>query len=191
MNDWIGYIEEWLNHSSIVSADDEFDSMEKELVREFDKLTEEFDRILYDDLKDFGFSESYLGVRRETVREEVVDVILYDSYPVNLRPNKNTRVRKITRPAVPLSRIEKEEGDSSEDIIVTDKNIKVVTKLPVNNRKENIKVVAYSDNSVTITHLNSEGKQCSRTSVVPYDIDIETATSTYRNGILEITFNRK
>jgi HSP20 family protein len=66
-----------------------------------------------------------------------------------------------------------------------------VLQLPINNRKENIKVVAYSDKSIAIPHLSSEGKQRRYTSVIPYSIDIETARSTYRNGILEITFNRK
>ncbi len=40
-------------------------------------------------------------------------------------------------------------------------------------------------------NLSSEGKQRRYTSVIPYSINIETARSTYRNGILEITFNRK
>jgi HSP20 family molecular chaperone IbpA len=192
-------------------ADDEFDMIERELFRGFDKLTEEFDRIFNYNVKESGFSESYAGVRTETIREDV-DIILYGSYPVNLRPNKKTRVRKIRRnvkpvsvqrrnhltsyydqtddnntigSAVPLSRMENEAGrDSLEDVIVTDKNIKVVSQLPINNKRENIKVAAYNDNSVTISHLSSEGKRCGRTSVVPYNIDIETARSTYRNGIL-------
>ena len=62
--------------------------------------------------------------------------------------------------------------------------------MPINNRKEDIKVVAYSNNSVTISYLGSEGNNCRCTLVIPYNIDIETAKSTYRNGILEITFNR-
>jgi hypothetical protein len=200
MNDWIGYVEDWFNQSPMVFGDDEFDRMEKKLVRGFDNLTEEFDRIFSNDLKEFefGFSESYFGVESKIVREEV-DVILYDSYPVNLSPNKETRVRKIRRNVKPvsvqghvdnttgssltgpLSGIEKLDRDSSEDVIITDKNIKVVSQLPINNKKENIKVVAHDDNSMTISHLNSEGKRCTRTSVIP----------TYKNGILEITFNRK
>jgi HSP20 family protein len=210
MNNWIGYVEDWFNQSSMVFGDDEFDRMEKELVRGFDNLTEEFDRIFSNDLKEFefGFSESYFGIGSKIVREEV-DVILYDSYPVNLSPNKETRVRKIRRNVKPvsvqghvdnttgssitgpLSGIEKLDRDSSEDVIITDKNIKVVSQLPINNKKENIKVVAHDDNSMTISHLNSEGKRCTRTSVIPYDIDFETAKATYKNGILEITFNRK
>ena len=89
------------------------------------------------------------------------------------------------------SRIKREGRESLEDVIVSDENIKVVLQLPINNKRENIKVVAYSDNSIAISHLSSEGKQRRYTSVIPYSIDIETARSTYRNGILEITFNRK
>jgi HSP20 family protein len=209
-NDWSGYVEKWFNTSSIDFADHELDTMRQELLIGFDKLTEEFDKIFNDDLNEFKFLESYMEVRSETVREEV-DVLLYGSYPLNLRPNKNTRVSKIRRikpvsvqrrnhtdddditgSKRKLSRIEKEEGrESLEDVIVTDKNVRVVTQLPINNRRENIRVVAYSDNSVTISHLNSEGKRCRSTSVIPYKIDIETARSTYKNGILEITFNRK
>lgn len=215
MNDWNKYVEEWFSVSCTTFADDEFDIMEEELFRGFDKLTEEFDRIFNADLNE-EFSESYVEVRSATIREEVDVIIPYGFYPVNLRPNKNTRARKTRRNVKPASvqrrnhlnsryynlidddnitvslpRIEKEGRESLEDIIVTDKNIKVVSQLPVNNRREDIKVVAYSDNSVTISHLSSEGKRYCHTSVIPYNIDIETARSTYKNGILEITFNRK
>jgi HSP20 family molecular chaperone IbpA len=66
-----------------------------------------------------------------------------------------------------------------------------VLQLPINNKRENIQAIAYSDNSITISYLSPEGKRSSRTSALPYGIDIETARSTYRNGILEITFDRK
>ena len=214
MNDMNRYVEEWFSVSYTEFADDEFDIMEEELFRGFDKLTREFDRIFNANLNELEFSESYVGVKSETLGEEI-DVIPYSSYPVNLRPN-NTRARKTRRNikpvpvqrhnhlnshnynlvdddniSVPLPRIEKEESDSLEDIIVTDKNIKVVSQLPVNNRREDVKVVAYSDNSVTISHLSPGGKRHYRSSVIPYNIDIETARSTYKNGILEITFNKK
>jgi HSP20 family molecular chaperone IbpA len=215
MNDMNRYAEEWFSVSYTAFADDEFDIMEEELFREFDKLTREFDRIFNASLNELEFSESYVGVKSDTLGEEI-DVIPYSSYPVNLRPNNNIKARKTRRNikpvavqrhnhlnshnynlidddniSVPLPRIEKEESDSLEDIIVTDKNIKVVSQLPVNNRRKDIKVVAYNDNSVTISHLSTGGKRHYRTSVIPYNIDIETARSTYKNGILEITFNRK
>jgi HSP20 family molecular chaperone IbpA len=142
------------------------------------------------------FSESCMRVRGENVRKELI--LLHSSYPSNPRPNKNTRKNKTRKSAKPtpvqrrnLFRVEKEGRESFEDVIVSDEIIKVVLQLFINNKRENIQVIAYSDNSITISYRSSEGKQSSRTSALPYGIDIETARSTYRNGILEITFDRK
>jgi HSP20 family molecular chaperone IbpA len=74
-------------------------------------------------------------------------------------------------------------------MIVSEKNIKMVLQLPINNKKGNIKVIANDDHSITISHLNNEGKRCTRTLDVPYDIDFETARATFKNGILEVTFD--
>jgi HSP20 family molecular chaperone IbpA len=220
MNDWIRFIEKWFNESQIAFADYEFDIMKQELLlgfNNFNELTEDFNRVFDDDLNELEFSESYMRVRSENVIKELI--ILRSSYPLDLRSNRNTRknkTRKSVKPApvqrrnrlnsyrynladdsniagskIPLPRAEKEGRESFEDVIVTDESIKVVTQLPINNRSKNIQVIAYSDNSVSISYLNSEGKRSSRTLALPYGIDIETAKSTYRNGILEITFNKK
>jgi HSP20 family molecular chaperone IbpA len=212
MNDWTRFIEKWFNESQIAFVDYEFDR--QELLLGFNELTEDFDRVLNDDPNELEFLESYMRVRSKNVIKELI--LVHSSYPLDLRSNKNTRknkTRKSVKPApvqrrnsyrynltddsniagseIPLSRAEKEGREYFEDVIVTDENIKAVTQLPINNRRENIQVFAYSDNSVSISYLNSEGKRSSRTLALPYSIDIETAKSTYRNGILEITFNRK
>jgi HSP20 family molecular chaperone IbpA len=198
MNYWNRFIEKGFNESQIAFADYEFNIMKQELLIDFDELTEDFDRVFDDNTNELELSEleSCIRVRSESIRKELI--LLYSSYPLNPRSNKNTRKNK-TRKSVksaPVqrrnpSRVEKEGKESFEDVIVTDENIKVVLQLPINNKRENIQIIAYSDNSVSISYLNSEGKQSSHTSALPYDIDIETARSTYRNGILEITFNRK
>ncbi len=215
MNDWTRFIEKWFNESQIAFVDYEFDR--QELLLGFNELTEDFDRVFNDDPNELEFSESHMRVRSKNVIKELI--LVHSSYPLDLRSNKNTRknkTRKSVKPApvqrrnrlnsyrynltddsniagseIPLSRAEKEGREYFEDVIVTDENIKAVTQLPINNRRENIQVIGYSDNSVSISYLNSEGKRSSRTLVLPYSIDIETAKSTYRNGILEITFNRK
>lgn len=215
MNDWTRFIEKWFNESQIAFVDYEFDR--QELLVGFNELTEDFDRVFNDDPNELEFSESHMRVRSKNVIKELI--LVHSSYPLDLRLNKNTRknkTRKSVKPApvqrrnrlnsyrynltddsniagseISLSRAEKEGREYFEDVIVTDENIKAVTQLPINNRRENIQVIAYSDNSVSISYLNSEGKRSSRTLVLPYSIDIETAKSTYRNGILEITFNRK
>jgi HSP20 family molecular chaperone IbpA len=196
MNDWTRIMEKWFNESQILFADYEFDIMKQELLIGLDKLTDDFDRVFNDDLNELEFSESCMRVRGENVRKELI--LLHSSYPSNPRPNKNMRKNKTRKSAKPtpvqrreLFRVEKEGRESFEDVIVSDENIKVVLQLPINNKRENIQVIAYSDNSITISYLSSEGKRSSRTLALPYGIDIETARSTYRNGILEITFDRK
>jgi HSP20 family protein len=194
MNDWTKFIEKWFNESQIAFSDYEFDIMKQELLLGFDELTEDFDRVFNDDLNEMELSESYIRMRRENVRKELV--LLHGSCPLNVRPKKKkNKTRKSVKPAPvqrgTLSRVQKERRESFEDVIVSDENIKVVLQLPINNKRENIQVTAYSDNSITISYLNSEGKRSRRTSALPYGIDIETARSTYRNGILEIAFKRK
>ena len=217
MNDWDIYLEEWISRSSVAFAEYEFDLIKEEPFIGFDKITEDFDRIFNDELNDLEFSGSNMGVSSDNVNDGV-DIVMYDSYLSNIKLNKNTPKRKtkrnakpasvkrrkhlnsysynltdgdnITGSTVPLPIIENEEREYLEDVIVTDKSIKVVSQMPINNRKEDIKVVSYSNNSITISYMGSEGNNCRSTLVIPYNIDIETAKSTYRNGILEITFNR-
>jgi len=181
-----------------IFSDDEPDLMALELVREFNKLKKKFYGICDDDMNEWTeSSEIYVGIRSEVVREKV-DIVLDSSYPV-ARPNKNARIRKFKRKVETVpgsdtiveSRIEKVEQDTSEDVIVSDKNIKIVSQLPINNKKENIKVVAYDDYLITISHLNNEGEQRTRTLDIPYNIDSETAKATYKNGILEVTFDKQ
>ena len=186
-----------------IFSDDEPDLMGLELVREFDNLAEKLYSVFDDDLNEWTeSSEIYVGLRSEVIREEV-QIVLDHSYPI-ARPNNNAKVRKFKREAesVPVSakgsidktiesRIEKVGQDTSEDVIVYDKNIKIVLQLPTNNKKRNIKVVANYDNSITISHLNCDGKRCTCTLDIPYEMDFETAKATYRNGILEVTYDRK
>jgi hypothetical protein len=48
----------------------------------------------------------------------------------------------------------------------------------INNKKKNIKVVANNDYLITISHLSYEGRRCSRTLEIPYEINFETAKAT-------------
>ena len=191
---WYRQIEKWMD----IFLDDEPDLMALELVREFNKLKKKLYDICDEDMNEWTeSSEIYVGIRSEVVREKV-DIVLDSSYPV-ARPNKNASERKFKRKVETVpgsdkfveSRIEKVEHDTSEDVIVSDKNIKIVSQLPINNKKENIKVVAYDDYSITISHLNNKGEQRTRTLDLPYNIDSETAKATYKNGILEVTFDKQ
>jgi HSP20 family protein len=56
--------------------------------------------------------------------------------------------------------------------------------------KENIEINAY-DNSLELTTAGAEGRKYHEVLELPTETDIGTATSTYTNGILEITYSRK
>ena len=177
-----------------IFSDDEADSIGLELVRQFDYLTKKFYSILDDDLNEsLVDSQLQMVIRSEIFREEVV-VLKRDSYS-DVRPKQRKVRRKIEPIPIPSKgHIDKTLGSgkgTSEDVVVSDKKIKVVLQLPINNKKENIKVVANDDYSVTISHLNYEGKRCTSTLDIPYDIEFETAKATYKNGILEVIFNRQ
>lgn len=191
---WNRQIEGWMN----IFSDDEPDPIGLNLVREFDQLFKKFYTVFDDDLNEIE-SESHLGFRSETFREEA-NIPTVDSYS-GPRPTREPISKKITKKveSVPVfakdldlkTGIEKVGNDTAEDVIVTDKNVKLVSQLPINNKKENIKVVLHDDNSIKISYLNYEEKLCTHSSIIPYGIDFETVRSTYKNGILEIIFNRK
>jgi hypothetical protein len=93
MNDWDIYIEEWISSSSLAFTQFEFDLIKQEPFIEFDKITEDFDKISIEELNDLEFSESYMGVSSDNVKEEV-DIIMYTSYTSNIKLNKNTQKRR-------------------------------------------------------------------------------------------------
>ena len=186
-------VERWMD----IFSDDEPDLMGLELVREFDSLAKKLYSNFEEGLNDWSkSSEMYAVIRGEVVKEEV-NIILESSYP-GFRPTKAKRSERKVEPVTVSarrrnsigSRIEKVDQDSPEDVIVSDKNIKMVLRLPVNNRKGDVKVVTHDDNSISISYLNYDGKRCTRTLHIPYTIDFETAKATYKNGILEVTFDR-
>jgi HSP20 family molecular chaperone IbpA len=191
---WNRQIEIWMD----IFSDDEPDLIGLNLVREFNQLFKKFYTVFDNDLNEIE-SKSHLGFRSETFREEA-NIVTVDSYS-GPRPTREPISKKITKKAesVPVfakdldlkNGIEKVGNDTAEDVIVTDKNVKLVSQLPINNKKENIKVVLHDDNSIKISYLNYEGKLCTHSSIIPYGIDFETVRSTYKNGILEIIFDRK
>ncbi len=74
------------------------------------------------------------------------------------------------------------------DVNSTQNEVKVVFEMP-GIKKEDIKINAY-DGAVEVIADNPQRKY-HKTIELPNDADIETAKSTYNNGILEVTFDKK
>jgi HSP20 family protein len=81
------------------------------------------------------------------------------------------------------------EREPLSDITTTDKEVKVVLEMP-GIKKEDIKINAY-DEKVEIKTADSSERKYHKTIDLPKQADLETARSTYNNGILEVTFDKK
>jgi HSP20 family protein len=81
-----------------------------------------------------------------------------------------------------------DEREPLADVVTSDKEVKVIVEIPGVN-KESIKINAY-DNSLEVM-TNDPQKKYHRVIDLPPEADIETVKSTYKNGILEIVFNKK
>ena len=80
------------------------------------------------------------------------------------------------------------EREPLVDINTNDKEVKVIVEMP-GVKKENIKVNAY-DSSVEISTDDPQRKYREVIDLPP-EADIETASSRYNNGVLEVVFNKK
>ncbi len=80
------------------------------------------------------------------------------------------------------------EREPLVDLNTTDKEVKVVLEIP-GVKKEHIKINVF-DKAVEVTANNPQRKY-HKTIDLPKEANPETAKSTYQNGILEITFNKK
>jgi HSP20 family protein len=81
------------------------------------------------------------------------------------------------------------EIEPLSDITTTDKDIKVLVEVPGINKKD-IKISAY-DSSVEVSTTNTSERKYRSVIELPPEADTETVESTYKNGILEITFKKK
>ena len=80
------------------------------------------------------------------------------------------------------------EREPLVDVNTTDKEVKVVLEIP-GVKKEDISLSAY-DEAVEVTANNPQRKY-HKIIDLPKEANAQTAKSTYQNGILEISFNKK
>jgi HSP20 family protein len=117
-------------------------------------------------------------------------------YSMTVGPDGKPKIREFGNVKSPLSRgsfsqttpVILSEREPLADVATTDKEIKVVVEMP-GVSKENIKVNAY-DSSVEISTTEGAQRKYHEIIELPPEADIETAKSSYNNGILEITFQK-
>jgi HSP20 family protein len=164
-----------------------FDDMRKEMERQFEQQFKDIESKAPKDLvKEY---ETSTGGK---VRE--YGPFVY-GYSMTIGPDGRPKVREFGNVKSPFSSrgfftrpLVSSEREPLADVTTTDKEVKVVVEMP-GVSKENIKVNVY-DNSLEVTTTGTDRKY-HEVIEIPPETDIETVTSTYKNGILEIAFKKK
>jgi len=171
----------------------DFDDMHKEMNRMFNVFNDISKTAPKELIKEYETSD---GSR---VRE--VGPIVY-GYSMTIGPDGKPHVREFGNVKSSGSRSAKNIGQyigakpqiSAEreplsDLTTTDKEVKVVLEMP-GIKKEDIKINAY-DEKVEIKTAENAQRKYHKVIDLPKQADIETARSTYNNGILEVTFDKR
>jgi HSP20 family protein len=191
-----------------VVADEAADGEEKgffgfpDIFRGFDDMRREMER---------GFEDAFKNMQVKAPKDLVKEYqtpaggkvreygpFIY-GYSMTVGPDGKPKVREFGNVKSPFSSgkhggfftrpLISSEREPLADVTTTDKDVKVAVEMP-GVRKENIVINLY-DNSLEVTTSGTEERKYHEVIEIPSEADIETATSTYKNGILEITFKKK
>ena len=166
-----------------------FDYMDKEMNRLFNVFNDLSKNAPKELVREYQTSES--GKVRE------VGPIVY-GYSMTIGPDGKPHVkefgnikagRNIAGPYLGAKPQISAEREPLSDITTTEKEVKVVLEMP-GIMKEDIKINAY-DEKVEIKTAENAQRKYHKIIDLPKQADLETARSTYNNGILEVTFDKK
>src|ERR671915_2531321 len=159
----------------------QFEQMRRQMERMFDET-----KIPKDLVKEYQTSE---GAK---VRE--VGPLVY-GYSMTIGPDGRPRVKEFGNIRSPTKMgfanrpLISGETEPLADVTTTDKDIKVVVEVPGIEKKD-IKINA-RDGLVEVSTVETAQRKYRKIIELPSEAEIETARSTYKNGILEIVFNKK
>jgi HSP20 family protein len=177
-----------------------------DMPRQFDEMRRDMERMLEDQFKGIESTAPKDLVREyqtpDGAKVREVGPLVY-GYSMTIGPDGKPKVREFgnLRPSSRLGgpRVGGSNASASAplisgereplaDVTTTDKEVKVILEMPGVN-KENIKINAY-DNTVEVKSEDPQRKY-HRVIEIPAEADVQTVRSTYKNGILEIVFNKK
>jgi HSP20 family protein len=169
------------------------------LFQDFEEMRQDMERMFEEAVRDIG------KVPKELIREydtptggrvREVGPLVY-GYSMTIGPDGKPKVKEfgnirslgrggggMTAPPALTA-----EREPLSDVTTTEKEVKVTVEMP-GVSKQDIKINTY-DNSVEVSTIETAAKKYRRLIELPPEADIETAKSTYTNGILEITFRKK
>jgi HSP20 family protein len=164
-----------------------FDDMRREIERSFEESFRDIQTKAPKDL-----IREYETPEGGKVRE--LGPFVY-GYSMTIGPDGKPRVKEFGNVKSPMARgpgltkpMISTEREPLSDVSVTDKEVKVIVEMP-GVPKEKIKVNAYQDKVEIISQ--DPQRRFHETVDLPPEADIETARSSYNNGILELIFKKK
>ena len=175
----------WFGSGGRGSIFNEFDEMRREMERMFEETIQDVEKVPRDLVRE------YQTPTGDKVRE--IGPIVY-GYSVTVGADGRPIVREFgnVKPVLGAGRGGPQltsEREPMADIVTTDKEVKVIVEMP-GISKEDIKVNAF-ENKVEISTSQKSERKYHKTVDLPPDADIDSVKSNYKNGILEITFNKK
>lgn len=195
MSFWDSEPEDWFRRGRRL-----FGSGSGEIIGRLNEMGEKMDKMFEEQFKDIQTKAPKDLIREyETpgggkVRE--LGPFVY-GYSMTIGPDGKPRVREFGNVRSPLAGfglgaatrpLISSEREPLADITTTEKEVKVILEMP-GVSKENIKINAYE----STLDVRSDDPQRKYHEVIelPAEADVETARSTYKNGILEIVFDRR
>jgi HSP20 family protein len=175
----------WFGSGSRGRMLSEFDEMRREIERMFEETIQDVQRVPSDLVREYQTPSG--GKVRE------VGPIVY-GYSYTVGPDGKPQIREFGNVKPMLGTTGggpqlTSEREPLADIVTTDKEVKVVVEMP-GISKEAIKVNAY-ENKVEISTTEKAERKYHKILELPPEADVESVKSTYKNGILEITFSKK
>jgi HSP20 family protein len=174
----------------------------RDVFREFEDMRREMERMFEEQFRDIQSTAPKELVREYETPEggkvKEIGPLVY-GYSMTIGPDGKPKVREFGNvrslggpggvSAPGATRELRAEREPLADVVTSDKEVKVVVEMPGIDKKD-IKVNVY-DNSVEIFTTDTSQRKYRRVVELPEETELETARSTYRNGILEITFSKK
>ncbi len=168
-----------------------FDEMRNEMEHVFEETIQDIERIPKELVREYETAAGRMA-------REIGPLVYGYSYTVgadgkpqfrefgNIRPLQRSLRGGRPEAGAPMLTAEREP---LADVTTTNKEVKVTVEMP-GITKQDIKVSA-SEGAVEVSTIEKAKRKYHRIIDLPSETDIETARSTYSNGILEITFDKQ
>lgn len=181
-----------------------FDLASEDWLRGFDEMRHEMEHVFEETIQDIERIPKELVREYETaagrMAREIGPLVYGYSYTVgadgkpqfrefgNIRPLQRS-LRGGGRHGLGGAPMLTAEREPLADVTTTNKEVKVTVEMP-GITKQDIKVSAY-EGAVEVSTIEKAKRKYHRIIDLPSETDVETARSTYSNGILEIIFDKQ